>query len=222
MEHVRRRASEWGLRFLLVLLAVDVFIVAPLAQEAPVVRGVIQSIVVLAGIAIALRSHASVSTVVAILGVAGLVTHWVYHGHPTLELRRVDTGLSLAFTAIITGLTLIQVFRPGAITRYRLEGAVAAYLLLAYAFALAYQLVALSDPTAFGFPDASTPQTLRFQLLYFSITTLTSVGLGDIAPLHPIARSLTALEGMIGQLFLVLLLARLVSRELFDRQREDR
>ena len=222
MEHVGRRAGEWGLRALLVLLAVDVFVVAPLAQggTAPIVHTVIHSIVLLSGIAIALRSRAIVSTVVAVLAVAGLVTHWAYHGHPTVELGRADTALSLTFTAIITGLTLVQVFRAGRITMYRIEGAVGAYLLLAYAWALAYQLIALSDPAAFRFPDAAIPQTLRFQLLYFSLTTLASVSYGDITPINPVARALAALEGVIGQLFPVLLLARLVSLELYYRQRE--
>jgi hypothetical protein len=48
-------------------------------------------------------------------------------------------------------------------------------------------------------------------MLYFSFTTLTSTGFGDILPLHPIARSLTNLESVLGQLYLTILLARLVT-----------
>jgi hypothetical protein len=62
------------------------------------------------------------------------------------------------------------------------------------------------------------PQNLRFRLLYFSMTTLTTVSFGDITPLNPVARSLAALESVIGQLFPPLLLARLVSMELHYRQ----
>lgn len=218
---VGRRAGEWGLRALLVLLIVDVFVVAPLAQGGvSPVQPVIHSIVLLSGTVIAFRSRRIVSTVVAVLAVAGLVTHWTYHGHPTVGLGRVDTALSLTFTAIIAGLTLLQAFRAGPITLYRIEGAVAAYLLVAYAWAMAYQLVDLSDPAAFTFPATAIPQTPRFQLLYFSLTTLTSVSYGDITPLNPVARSLAAFEGLIGQLFPVLLLARLVSLELYHRQRD--
>jgi hypothetical protein len=219
---VGRQAGEWSLRALLVVLAVDVFVVAPLAQggTTPVVRPVIQSIVLLSGMAIAFRSRRIVATVVGTLAVAGLVVHWTYHAHPTVGLGRADTGLSLVFTAIITGLTVLEVFRAGRITVYRIEGAVAAYLLVAYVWALAYQLLALSDPVAFTFPATAGPQTLRFRLLYFSLTTLTSVSYGDITPLNPLARSLAALEGMIGQLFPVILLARLVSLELYYRQDE--
>src|SRR6266481_4083332 len=99
--------------------------------------------------------------------------------------------------------------------RYR--AVAAGYLLIAYAWALAYQLVALSDPSSFSFPATAVPQTLRFRLLYFSVTTLTTAGYGDITPLAPVARCLAALEGVIGQLFPVLLLARLVSMELLVR-----
>ena len=72
---------------------------------------------------------------------------------------------------------------------------------------------------AFRFSAAPfNPQNLRFRLLYFSTTTLTTVSYGDITPLNPVARSLAALESVIGQLFPAVLLARLVSMELHYRQ----
>jgi len=151
---IGRRAREWGLGALLITLAVDVFVVAPLAQggTSHVVQPVVHSIVLVSGIVIAFRSRGIVRILVGVLVVAGLVTHWTYHDHPTVELGRADTTLSLTFTAIITALILLEVFRAGPITRYRIEGAVAAYLLVAYGWALAYQLVDLSDPVAFTFP----------------------------------------------------------------------
>ena len=164
-------AGEWGLRALLILLVVDIFIVAPIAQGGTsVVQPVVHSIVLVSGIAIASQSRWTVLALVGVLGVASLVTHWTYHDHPTIVLQRADTALSLTFTAIVTSVTLLQVVRAGPITAHRIEGAVAAYLLVAYAWALAYQLVELSDPSSFSFPAAAVPQTLRFHLLYFSVT----------------------------------------------------
>src|SRR5262249_26179455 len=127
--------GEWGLRALLILLVVDIFVVAPLAQEGSAFAGlqpVIHSIVLMSGIAIAFRTGVKIATVVGILAVAGLVTHWTYHALRTVALGLTDTGLSLTFTVIITGLMLLQVFRTGSITLFRIEGAVAAYLLVAY------------------------------------------------------------------------------------------
>lgn len=47
--------------------------------------------------------------------------------------------------------------------------------------------------------------------LYFSFVTLTTVGYGDVLPVHPVARSLAMLEAVTGPLYLTILLARLVS-----------
>jgi hypothetical protein len=58
--------------------------------------------------------------------------------------------------------------------------------------------------------DPSVPS----KLVYFSFVTLTSVGYGDIVPVHPVARSLCNLESIIGQLYPATLLARLVTLEL--------
>lgn len=55
---------------------------------------------------------------------------------------------------------------------------------------------------------------LASETIYFSFVTLTSIGYGDILPVHPIARSLSNVETIIGQLYPATLLARLVSLQL--------
>ena len=54
-------------------------------------------------------------------------------------------------------------------------------------------------------------------LVYYSLTTLTSTGYGDLLPTHPLARSLSNLEAVIGQLFPATLLARIVTLQLRAR-----
>jgi hypothetical protein len=56
-------------------------------------------------------------------------------------------------------------------------------------------------------------------MLYFSLTTLTTIGYGDIVPVDPFARSLANLESVIGPFFHAVTVARLVSMELADRRR---
>jgi voltage-gated potassium channel Kch len=58
------------------------------------------------------------------------------------------------------------------------------------------------------------------QLGYFSFTTLATLGLGDVLPLSPLARALVVLEALVGQLFPVILIARLVTLEI-QYQRES-
>jgi hypothetical protein len=59
------------------------------------------------------------------------------------------------------------------------------------------------------------------QSIYFSFVALTSTGYGDIVPLHPFARSLANLEGLIGQLFPATLIARLVTLEFQSKKRKS-
>ena len=56
------------------------------------------------------------------------------------------------------------------------------------------------------------------QMVYFSLSTLTTTGYGDIVPVYPFARSLANLESLLGQLFPAIFLARLVTLEVADRR----
>ena len=121
----------------------------------------------------------------------------------------IGLALRMLVTLSITGAVGQAVFRTQRVSRHQLAGAVVVYLNLSLLFMGAYILLNDAVPGAF---TTSTKDLLRpGELLYFSLTTLTSTGYGDIVPVHPLARSLANLEAVIGQLFLAILLARLVS-----------
>jgi len=213
--------SDWSLSALLVLLVFSVFVLGPLAQfqAAPeVLSPIIHSLFLLSGFVTALRNRVA-AVIIGVLAAASFVIRWTSHGHPTVALDRADTALALAFCAVLTGVILAHVFSAGRINLHRIQGAVAAYLLLAFMWAFAYKLVVLADPASFNFAASGFhPQHLIARLIYFSTITLTTVGYGDITPVNPVACSLAALEGFIGQLFPAITLARLVAMELYHRQ----
>jgi hypothetical protein len=68
-------------------------------------------------------------------------------------------------------------------------------------------------------PEPIRDQTDRFT--YFSFVTLTTLGYGDMTPLNRPARNLTALEAIFGQLYLAVLIARLVGQAQFYKKRDD-
>jgi hypothetical protein len=75
------------------------------------------------------------------------------------------------------------------------------------------------DPAAFNHSLASGARPGDFgTLLYFSLTTLTTTGYGDITPVDPFARSLANLEAVLGQFYLAITIARLVALEIADRR----
>jgi hypothetical protein len=90
--------------------------------------------------------------------------------------------------------------------------------LAALLFALLFDLLERLAPRAFVMgpqPSPLTPAGARF--FYLSIITLTSVGFGDMTPVHPIARSLVMVEAVLGHIYSAVLLARLVSLEVAHR-----
>jgi tetrahydromethanopterin S-methyltransferase subunit E len=92
-------------------------------------------------------------------------------------------------------------------------------------WSLAYYLVALLVPGAFNIQSSPGPmhgESLQSHLFYFSFVTLTTIGYGDIVPVHPIVRMLTILEGVVGQLFPAILIARLVSLQVQARRGEKK
>ncbi len=97
-------------------------------------------------------------------------------------------------------------------TADKIFAAICVYLLVGYGWAFIYALIDDLQPGAF--PNLSV-QAKDFsgrvmQLRYFSFMTLTTVGYGDVVPLSPIARTMAALEAIMGQVYLTILVARLV------------
>ena len=102
-------------------------------------------------------------------------------------------------------------FAPGRITYHRVVGAILLYVTIGLVFVALYSLVGAASPNVFNGLTVAAQVSLPSDLIYFSFTTLTTVGYGDIVPVHPVARSLSNLEAIVGQLYPATLLARLVS-----------
>jgi Ion channel len=114
------------------------------------------------------------------------------------------------------------VFGPGRITAHRVRGAIALYLAIAIVFAWIYRLIAFVVPAGFsGLKFAAGQHGALSPFLYYSLTSLTTLGLGDITPVNAFARSLTVLEALLGQLFPAVVLARILTLYTDDKHRED-
>jgi hypothetical protein len=124
-----------------------------------------------------------------------------------------------AFLAYAVGVMLHFIFASRRVTRDTLFASLCVYLLLGVAWALAYSSIDVLDPAAFYYstlrPGEPTPglridQRGNTAVLYFSLSTLTTLGYGDIVPASPVARMLACLEAVTGNLYLTVLVARLV------------
>ena len=165
--------------------------------------------------AAAVADRSRTMLIVSVITVPALLVRWTSWLFPTADLAVWREISTLATLVVLCCVVLALVLRRGPITARRIQGAIAVYLLLGFIWAQAYELVTLWHPGAFtGAVDGSgsLPWT------YYSFVTLTTMGYGDIMPVHPLARAVAVLEALTGQLYLAIMLARLVSLELQSRR----
>jgi hypothetical protein len=215
-------SEERGLTTLLVLLAINMFVLEPVIREGAkldTLRSVFFSLLLLAGL-LTMTRHKAMQTVFIAFVVLTLSVHWMRIAFGTNGLMSWDASFSLLSVLALTVVVMAQVYRKGTVTGHRVRGAVAGYLLLGLSCACAYALIDSLIPGAFQMPaaDAQPGEAKSDAFLYFSIVTLTTLGYGDITAVHPVARSVVMAEALLGQLYPAILIARLVTLEMETRK----
>jgi len=168
------------------------------------------------------RNLRIVSLVLLVTALAAWLGPDVLPGRLDDLLRLGSLGLGYAFTASTVVATIA---RHEKVTTDTILGGINGYLLIACAFTMFYAaLIGHSDVdfTLGGVPLAEAlsqqQDTHGFAtLLYFSFTTVTTLGYGDIVPVGAMARLVTSAEAVIGQLYVTIFIARLVSLEVNQR-----
>jgi voltage-gated potassium channel Kch len=217
---VRYWSADPGLSALLLALVVTIFVLRPLVGLSGAGRVLIEvwfAFVLLAGVW-TVWGHRRQAIVLTVVIVIAELVRWLHTQMPAAGLAPWEALSGAVAFGILVFLVLNRVFRAGPITVQRIEGAVAVYLLFGLVWAEVYQFVELLNPGAFQIPSGAAGASDRFSsLLYFSFITLTTLGYGDIVPVHPVARSLAMLEALTGQLYPAILIARLVSMEIASK-----
>jgi len=183
------------------------------------------------------RRHLSIGIGLAVpavaLNVIGLATS-------NLDLYLISQFVYLAFFVYLAYRILRWTLRRHEVDSETIYGAVSVYLLMALIWGIAYYSLALTNPGSFRFPDEDELVELQAEraaaleqreegeapplpekwteransasgtMMYFSFVTLTTLGYGDMYPVSDAARILAMLEATLGQLYLVILVARLV------------
>jgi hypothetical protein len=227
----QRRLRDPALTVLLVVQLIVLFVVTPVAALGVPLPPVLVDLLLAALIGAVLVITPS-RTAIAVSVFSVIVTS----GSAVLRIMRPSLlNSAIGHAGTILGLITLSyvisraVFAEGRVTIHRIQGAIVLYLNFAILFTAAFRMVLELSPGAFrGIPDnpnaylGNQPDLLA-TMLYFSFTTLTSTGYGDIVPVHPMARSLANMEAIIGQLYPATLLARVVTLEMqFRRSRRDR
>ncbi len=157
------------------------------------------------------RPTVALVAVIAIVGVASLI--W-----PTRALL----GMKWMLLVVFFGLSVVGLFsylkNARSINEAHLYTAVSIYLMLGMMWFALYSAIDIFFPGAI-FHGSTAHEKGPSDLLYFSLVTLSTIGYGDIVPVHPEVRMLAALEGVTGVLFIAITIAILVSS--FRRRNES-
>jgi len=206
--------TEANLAVFLALLVLLIFVIPSLGLERNAERlygSLATSVLLVCGVAIAWRRRA-VFILASGLAVVTLVARWSEFLFPNTPLGIWPHLLTIAAILMLLYILLSQVFAPGPVTAMRIRGAIAAYLLFGIAWAHAYAIVGATIPGSFTIPEREL--RLPSEWFYYSFVTLTTVGFGDIVAVHRVARALTVGEVLTGQLYLAILIGRLVGMQI--------
>jgi hypothetical protein len=225
----RRLVQPWQERFrdpaltvLLVLEICTIFLAVPLAAKGLPTAQVVATTLVLAVIAIVVTLSLRWTAIILILlGLGAIVSsHLINAETSPISVIVIRHGGDIMTFSALTWVVAHAVYAPGRITLRRLQGAIVMYLNFASIFAAAYGLIWELSPGAFAnlVVQGGGPEEIG-SMLYFSFTTLTTTGYGDIVAVDPFARSLANFESVLGQFFIAITVARLVTMELADRHR---
>jgi hypothetical protein len=214
--------EERSLSVFLLLLVVHMFVIGSVVRAGlalDILGDLLFSILLVAGVFMVVR-HRTLQWTAGMFVLLAIAVRWVgiVFGTPRLLFLNGVLNLLAALTFLL--IVLWWVYREGTVTGHRVRGAIAAYLLLALCFSLAYDLIETVHPGSFTLPLGGVQgiQTRSASFLYFSVVTLTTVGFGDIAAVHPVARSLVMVEALVGTLYPAILLARLVTLQIETRR----
>ena len=222
LNRARDRWQDHSLTILLVVQMVTVFGIAPATAAGLPLPRLITGLFLLVFMSLTIfvaRGRWTLTAGLITLLANPIVATW-QQMRGTITADLVVNVSALATFTLLSAVVGQAVFRPGPMTGHRVRGAVVLYLNLGLLFGFLHRIVADLIPGAYtNLPDPRTEAAFRAAVNYFSFATLTSVGYGDIVPVHPIARSLATLEAVAGQLLPTLLIGRVITLSMIGQTR---
>jgi len=143
---------------------------------------------------------------------------WISDVLDLSALNALSFLTNILFFDLIVVLLILQIASSKTVTLQVILESINAYLMLGLSFSILIALVCVIDPGAFSFKHLATRAESNISYFsdytYYGFVTLTTLGYGDIAPLTPIAKSLSNFISITGQLYVAIIIAALVSKYL--------
>jgi hypothetical protein len=209
--HFHGDGYGYGWLLALILATIGFQMAAPESNLARIVAIFLQGFTLIAALTVSgvrrwLVHFAAVVTALAVISAAGIV---IGSGDLDLGGGRVLGLLLVSLAPIAIAIGIVRQARAARmITLRTMFGVLCIYLLIGSAFAYAYGIISAVDDGGFFAEITGGDQS---DFLYFSFATQTTTGFGDLTAAHALGRALAVSEALIGQIYLVTLVALIVS-----------
>jgi hypothetical protein len=173
------------------------------------------------------RSHRVLALVAGVAVVATLWSLRLSGGVPSRSVEfMVHIGAVLFFTGAVAAV-LRRLVERRVVRIDDILGTLCGYLLAAIAWANLYSAIELAAPGAFALTGPIQTQidswySREAVFTYYSLSTMTTIGYGDITPVAPAARSASVLQGVFGQFYIAVIVAQLVGSKLAEGQSSEK
>ena len=165
-----------------------------------------------------LKESGNIFRVAMTLAVIGVCLNLIDVARPNVFIYISANVFTLAFLILAMVESFHQIASTNTMSGNRIVGAICVYFLIGVIWSICYSLLEFTVPGSFGGLSATTEETWNPDWIYFSFVTLTTLGYGDILPLTFFARALAYMEAVVGQFYIAILVAGLVSAWLAEKQ----
>lgn len=218
----------WHMSLLFVALLL-VFVYLPIDIELPASLFALMFSGVLLAVTFAVRTQRYWRSLSVLLAVLSVVLSWAATliALPPIWLELAAFGSSALFVIYTMSIIVFQLFRVQIVSVHTITAALSLYLLLGILGGLLFAIVETVAPGSMASNAGTTLSHIQRTvdlfppLLYFSFTTLTTLGFGDLYPAAATARAIAILEAVAGQIYLVVMVAVLVSMFAAERSRRE-
>jgi len=201
----------------LLIAVVGALLVGPLLDTGPRAvtdQALFSAVLIAAVVSVRRRRGQLIAAAAGALAAVGLGWAALVTGDDTIVLAWLL--LTVLFLGFVIVSLLGVVFRTRRVVTDTVLGAICIYFLIGYAWGHGFAILELRRPASFGgLEEAIEPGRLH-ALIYYSLGTLTTLSAGDIVPLTPPVRTLSVIEAATGQLYLTVLIARLVGLQIAE------